>query len=103
MPKSELEDALLFQIAAAELPPPIREYRFAEIIGRWWRFDLCWPDRMIAVEVEGFGHHKLSRYIGDIDKYNAAIELGYRLYRVTGKMVKGGRALTLIERVLNAT
>jgi hypothetical protein len=32
-------------------PVPVAEYRFnAE---RRWRFDLCWPDHWIAVEVEG--------------------------------------------------
>jgi len=100
MPKSELEDELAWQMRVAGLPEPECHYKFAKSIGRKWESDFVWPDRMLIVEVEGFGHHRLNRYWGDVEKYNAATEMGYRLYRVTTAMVDSGEALTLIERVL---
>jgi hypothetical protein len=37
------------QLRMAGLPDPVEEYRFAP--PRRWRFDLAWPERMLAVEV----------------------------------------------------
>jgi len=33
------------------LPAPVFEYRFHP--SRKWRFDIAWPERRVAVEVEG--------------------------------------------------
>jgi hypothetical protein len=38
--------------------------------------------------------------VRDIPKYNRAAELGYRLVRFTGDMVRSGEAVALIERML---
>lgn len=40
-------------ISAAGLPAPEKQYRFGEAIGRGWRFDFAWPDRRVALEVDG--------------------------------------------------
>lgn len=100
---SALEETLLFQIKAAGLPEPVREYRFAP--PRRWRFDFCWPDQQIAVEVEGGtwvrGRH--SRGVGyarDCEKMNAAQMLGYIVLRFTSDMITSGEALQTIEEVL---
>lgn len=96
---------LLEQIKALGLPVPVEEHCFHP--ERGWRFDLAWLDRMLAVEVEGGTwkpgggrHNRAKGFEEDIHKYNAAVELGWRLYRFTTRQVANGEALALIERVL---
>lgn len=63
-----------------------REYRFHE--ERKWRFDWAIPELKIAIEYEGI-HSAKSRhttkkgYAGDIEKYNAATGLSWRILRYT--------------------
>jgi hypothetical protein len=94
---------LVFQLRAARMPAPIAEYVFAR--PRRWRFDEAWPDRMLAVEVEGGTwvngrHSRGSGMRKDCEKYNAAVLLGWRVLRVTGDMVRDGSALATIEQAL---
>jgi len=96
-------DLLATMITTTGMPAPAREHRFSP--ERRWRFDLAWPEVKLAVEVEGgvwqMGRHQ--RPVGfqnDVDKYNAAVLLGWRLLRVTPQMVQDGRALRLVEEVL---
>lgn len=101
---SEAEDALLWQIKFTNKPEPMREFRFCK---RLWRFDLAWPERKLAVEVEGGtwtgGRHTTgSGFEKDAEKYNEAIVLGWRVLRVTPKMIDDGRALALIGRAMKA-
>ena len=97
--QSDLEATMDFQMTAAQLPRHVHEFRFCQ---RKWRADFAWPEdgRKVLLEVEGFGHHKLNRYRGDIEKYNEAAILGFCVIRVTGKMIRDGTALQLIERAL---
>ena len=100
---SHLEDALLLHIRAAGLPEPVRELRFAP--PRRWRFDLCWPAFRLACEVEGGvysggRHTRGSGFEADCEKYNTATLDGWRVIRVTGKMIDDGRALALLERAV---
>lgn len=104
--------ALLSQIRYAGLPMPVTEFRFCP--GRKWAVDLCWPDFMLAVEVEGLvysnkgdnalaGRHvSVSGYAADLCKYNELTILGFRLVRVTSKHARDGSALGWIERALTA-
>ena len=50
---SHLEDTLLWQIKAAGLPMPEREYRAVK--GRMFRFDFAWtePNHRLLIEVNG--------------------------------------------------
>ncbi len=100
---SELEDTLLLHIRAAGLPMPEREYRGVK--GRRFRFDLAWPDRMLAVELEGgvFNngwHQSVQRYLSDCEKYTLAAAAGWRVLRFAADSVRDGRALAMIERAL---
>jgi len=108
---SKLEQALIFQLKAVKLTFEI-EYRFHET--RRWRFDVAFPDDLIAIECEGTtfygknanGSMKLGRHqtaIGferDCEKYNAAAELGWRVFRYTDKQIKSGIAWQQIERLV---
>ena len=104
MTKSALECALALQIEVAGLPEPECEYQFAWP-RRLWRFDMAWPGKMLAVEVEGGvwtrGRHvRGAGFAADCEKYNEAALLGWRVLRVTGEMVQDGRALQYVERGL---
>ena len=101
---SALEDELAAQLRLCHLPEFVREYRFHST--RMWRFDFCWPDLMLAVEIEGGiwtnGAHTRGRhYSSDCEKYNEAMLAGYRLLRVTGDQVRSGEALKWLERAIN--
>lgn len=100
---SEAEETLVFQVKAAGLPEPVREYRFAA--PRRWRFDFAWPGKMVAVEVEGGrwvgGRHTSPVGFGkDCEKYSEAAARGWRIVRVTPEMIEDGTALGYIERAL---
>lgn len=93
------------QIKAAGHTPPIREHRFATVIGRQWRFDLAYVDEQIAIECDGGvwsgGRHTRGKgFSEDCVKTNAATVLGWRVLRFTTEMVESGEALATIEGVL---
>lgn len=93
MTKSNLEaafDTLLKQLHP-NMPEPEREYRF--LPDRKWRFDRAWPDVALAVEIEGgtwmMGRHSREPgYSKDCEKYNMAAMHGWRVFRLTAKMLK---------------
>jgi very-short-patch-repair endonuclease len=95
---------LLQQCAALGLPTPETEVRFHPV--RKWRADYLWraPVKLI-VELDGglFVGGRHSRGVGaekDMEKTAAALELGYRVMRVSPRHVKNGQAVTWIERIL---
>lgn len=100
---SDLEVQLQFQLHAASLPEPVQEWPFHPI--RKWRFDFAWPEKLIACEVEGGTfrggrHTRGAGYHKDLEKYNEATRLGWRVYRFDKLMVDDGTALNLLEEVL---
>lgn len=102
---SHLEDTLLWQIKAAGLPMPEREYR--AIKGRKYRFDMAWtdPNHRLLVEVNGGnwirGRH--ARPLGlknDYEKQNLAMLAGWRVMQFDTGMVENGEALDMIAKAL---
>lgn len=86
--KHDLRDAFLqlWRRLGPDIPPHPKEYRFHPT--RRWRFDVAWPEHKVAVELEGGvwtrGRHTRGKgYCRDMEKYNAATELGWRLLRFT--------------------
>lgn len=70
---------------------------------RKWRLDLAIPSLMIAVEIEGGmyvrgggAHQRVGRFKSDMEKYNAATELGWKLFRIGWEHVLNKEALALI-------
>lgn len=64
----------------------VKEYKFHPT--RRWRFDYAIPDHKIALEVEGGvwtgGRHTSPKgFLGDIEKYNTATLMGWRVFRTT--------------------
>jgi hypothetical protein len=86
------------------LPEPAAEYRFSE---RRWKFDWAWPDRKLALEVEGglwiMGRH--NRPVGmqkDFEKYNAAACLGWRVLKCTPRTLCTSATLETIKEAIAA-
>lgn len=103
--REHLENTLLAHMRAVGLPLPDRNWRFHP--DRQWALDFAWPDRMLAVEVEGGlwvrGRHlQPAGYEEDCRKYAEAALLGWVVIRVTGGQVQSGEALRYIERALAA-
>jgi len=83
----------------------VKEHQFHST--RKWRFDYAIPDYKIAIEVEGGvwtgGRHTRPKgFIGDIEKYNTATLLGWRVFRVTPEDLCKSKTLELIKQAVSA-
>lgn len=101
--RSQLEGLLECQMRALKLPAPMLEFRFMP--PRRFRFDFAWPERKVAIEVEGGtwsgGRHvRGNGYEQDCRKYSEAAIRGWKVIRATGKMIKDGTAIELLKRAL---
>lgn len=80
-----------------------REFKFHSI--RKWRADFAIPSKMLLIEIEGGlfinGRHNRGKgMINDMDKYNNAALLGYRILRFSPAMVKSGDALQMVQEFI---
>ena len=90
---------------ALRLPQPVAEHRFHP--ERKWRFDFAWPDRMIALEVDGGvwaggRHTRGAGWVKDAEKLNHAAALGWRMFRSTPKSADLTAALALVRAAMEA-
>ena len=88
---SAAEETLALALAVSPLPHYEREYRFHA--SRRWRLDFAWPAEKLAVEIEGRGRHQT--FVGfrnDCEKYNAALQLGWRVLRFPAADVKPSKS-----------
>lgn len=81
----------------------VPEYKFHP--KRKWRFDYALPDQKLAIECEGGiwtnGRHTRGKgYKGDMEKYNAAIENGWKLLRFTPDELLTEKPINLIRNTL---
>lgn len=95
-PKSKIEELFNLHLQAMKIEGFVREYKFHP--ERKWKFDFAHPELKIAFECEG-GIHCGGRHVRgdgyekDCEKYNEAVLLGWRLFRVTSSMVRSGKAI----------
>ncbi len=94
---------LLLHIKAEGLPQPTLEYKFHKT--RKWRFDMAFMGYLVAAEIDGGvwvqgRHTRGSGYVKDLEKMNAAAELGWLVFRFTPEMVESGEAIRQLKRVL---
>jgi len=86
------------------LPKPVIEHPFAKPLGRRHRFDLAWPERMLALEIDGGvwirgggRHNRGAGFLRDQEKFNLATQLGWRVLRCTPDDIRQGKALQLLR------
>lgn len=90
---------------AQGLPEPVPEFEFAKEAGRKWKFDWAWPSKAIALEIEGGiwrggRHNRPIGFLKDMEKYNAAALLGWRVFRCTTDEFNSGDVFGLLNKAL---
>lgn len=85
------------------LPEPVTEHVFAR--PRHWRFDYAWVEQKVALEVEGAvwtggRHTRGAGFLRDMEKYNTATVLGWRVLRCTPKTLAAPETFGLLQSVL---
>ena len=102
--RSEWEELLAVQLTALQI-----EFKREQTLipGRRFRFDFLVGQSLIA-EVEGGtwrgGRHTTGAgFQKDCEKYNLAVEMGYRVLRFTSNMAPSGDAAQQIERIVRQT
>ncbi|GAA1328650.1 hypothetical protein GCM10020360_06860 [Nonlabens tegetincola] len=95
-PESKLRLALVM----AGLPEPTLDVEVRDGRGRLLgRSELAYPQRRIAIEYES-DHHRVDRgqWNRDIEKYQAYVEAGWQVLRVTAEMLRN-RSHEVVQRV----
>jgi len=97
----------LFPLACLKmgLPEPMPEYRFHHT--RKWRIDYYFEHegRKVGLEVEGGvwvnGRHNRGKgFLADIEKYNAAIQAGIVIIRVTPDRLMSAETFDTLKKVI---
>jgi hypothetical protein len=95
----------LFSLAlrAAGLPEPVTEHRFHD--KRRWRFDYAWIEQRVALEVEGGvwvgGRHTSGAgFVKDMEKYNAAACLGWRIIKCQPRQLLSSDTIETLRQAL---
>lgn len=96
-------DPMLVYCRAHGWPMPVREFRFHPV--RKWRFDYAWPDYRVALEQEGGvfrgGRHTSGGgFVKDMEKYNTATALGWRIIRGTPSHVRSRAVVKFLAPLL---
>jgi very-short-patch-repair endonuclease len=82
---SDLETYVWRVLLEAGLPAARRLHR-VEIGGRTFKIDLAYPDRKIAIEVDGFDFHRTrTEFDADRERQNALIGAGWSVLRFTSR------------------
>lgn len=81
----------------------IKEHKFHPV--RRWRFDYAIPTAKIAIEVEGGvwtgGRHTSPKgFLNDMEKYNTAAIMGWRLLRTTPDRLCSNETLQMVRDII---
>lgn len=96
-------DIFIALCKANGIPAPDTEHKFHPT--RRWRFDYAWIEQRIALEVEGGvwigGRHTSGAgFVKDMEKYNEAACLGWRVIRCQPKQLASGAMIDTIQRAM---
>jgi very-short-patch-repair endonuclease len=74
---------------------------------RRWKFDFVITGPKIAIEIEGGiwvkgggGHNRGKAFLDDMEKYNHAVLLGWKVLRFSPQQVLDGTAIAFIKKCL---
>lgn len=95
--------ALMEDVARQAKTPVVFEYRFHPT--RRWRFDCAFPERMVALEIEGGvwvqgRHNRPCGFEKDRAKYNEAALMGWMVLKTVWKEIQSGKAAELVGLAL---
>lgn len=81
----------------------VKEFRFHPV--RKWRFDYAIPDHKVALEVEGGAflqgrHTRPSGFLKDMEKYNTATAMGWKVVRTIPKELYTQKTLDLLKSLV---
>lgn len=81
----------------------VKEFKFHP--ERRWRFDYAIPAYKVALEVEGGvwtqgRHTRPQGFLGDIEKYNTATLLGWRVFRTTPDELLRKSTINLLKQAI---
>lgn len=82
---------------------PVPEFSFHPV--RKWRFDYAWPEQKIALEVEGGafigGRHTSGQgFVADMEKYNAAGMLGWRIFKCVPNDLLKTKTIQMLQKII---
>ena len=103
MAKSDLEETFAFQLRTLGLTDYVREYQAIE--GRKLRFDFCFENARLLVEINGGTFTKGGHSTGlgirrDYEKNNLAQLAGWRCLMFDGAAVRSGEAVEIVRKAL---
>lgn len=104
--KIPIKDKIAFEQELSKLGQWESEHMFAKKLKRQFRFDYCFPDSMLAIEIEGGvwiggGHTHPTGFVKDMEKYNLACQLGWRILRYEPKHILNRSTLLQIKKTLD--
>lgn len=106
--KQDLRALAFFELLRkAGLPKPEREVTFAKVpLNRNWRWDFCWADHWLALEVQGAiftqgRHTRGAALLREMEKLNAGAMLGYRVMFTTPKQLASPELVAQIYGAIN--
>lgn len=86
---------------------PVSEHKFHPV--RKWRFDFAWPEAKVALEVEGGffmkgggRHQRGAGARADMEKYNEAACMGWRILRIMPEQLYRSETFSQIRRCLTS-
>lgn len=86
---------------------PVAEHKFHS--QRGWMFDYAWINEKVALEVEGGiwrkgggAHSRPANIMRDIEKYNSATMLGWRIVRCTPQTLFKSETIEMVKMLLTS-
>jgi hypothetical protein len=88
--ESVAEAQLARWLARSGLPPAVAQYEVT-VFGHKYRLDYAWPDRLGALEMDGFAFHsKLPVFVADRIRMNRLMAAGWTIARTTVPEIRSG-------------
>lgn len=98
--RSELEDEFSLQVRLMKLPAPRIQYQ--PFTHRKHRLDFAWPDRKIAVLVQGNVHRIKDKFYRDCELFCLLTMAGWKYLPVSRNEIKSTEAAQWAKELLSA-
>ncbi|KUI30119.1 hypothetical protein AU196_05795 [Mycobacterium sp. IS-1742] len=87
--ESPMESEARLVMADRGLPTPVLQHEIVDRDGRIWRVDFAWPERLVAVEYDGFNwHSRPEDFRRDRRKRAALQEIGWQVISIVADDVR---------------